>query len=360
MNSPIVIDCRCHERPSGGSVPVLKAGVVPDLMSGLWTVLDSFSDKISKAWLKAIIIDPKELRITSVEELESVLARLDKRADEFTSSPIFDDFEELVGVAYATGALLIRARKRGEKGVRRGWAEKMEPLPPFEKMEPLPPLRKKLDDVPIEISDFDFSLSDERALTQLRRHSTLWIRDGAGRPYSSPAVSRAIRERASQMVDEGLDPEFIGQELLGDVERIYGVGSFSDKSAMYWGGVVDYAGTISAVRGQVNTMVDLGVERYEIVNPMDERTTPICQQLNGKVYLVDRARDHFNRLDGATTVDEVKAIKGFTGRLPDSLTLPTGSDPKSIEERSGELSRLGLLVPPFHFRCRSFLDISEV
>ena len=162
------------------------------------------------------------------------------------------------------------------------------------------------------------------------------------------------------MVEEGLDPEFIGQELLGDVEGIYGVGSFSDKSAMYWGGVVDYAGTLSAVRGQVNTMIDLGVERYEIVNPMDERTTPICQQLNGKVYLVSRARDHFARLDEATTVDEVKAIKGFTGRLPDSLTLPTGGDPKSIEERSSELSRLGLLVPPFHFRCRSFLDISEV
>lgn len=352
MSSPIVIDCLCRRGQGTGSTPVLKAGVVPDLMDGLWTVLDGFSKKISEAWRKAIIIEEKDLRISSLRELDSVLSRLDKRAKDFSSSPIFEDFDELVGVAYATGALLTRARYEGEKGVRVGWR--------VQKMEPLPPLQKKLDDIPVEISDFEFSLADERALSQLRRHSTLWVRDNSGIPYRSAQVSQAIRARASEMVDQGLDPDFIGQELFGDVESLYGVGTFSDKSAIYWGGVVDYAGTISAVRGQINTMSELGVERYEIVNPMDERTTPICQQLNGKVYLVSRAVDHFALLDGASTVDEVKEIKGFAGSLPPSLSLPTGNDPKSIEDRSDALSRLGLLVPPFHFRCRSFLDISEV
>jgi hypothetical protein len=188
----------------------------------------------------------------------------------------------------------------------------------------------------------------------------LWIRDSSGVPYRSAPVEQAIKDRAEEMLSQGLSPELVGQDLFLDAERLYGVGTFAGKSSMYWGGVVDYAGTLSAVRGQLDTMAELGITRYEIVNPMDERTTPICQQLNGKVFLVNRALNHFNALDGATSVDEVKEIKGFTGSLPPSITLPTANDPASVDERSRVLEREGLLVPPFHFRCRSFLDISEV
>ena len=106
-------------------------------------------------------------------------------------------------------------------------------------------------------------------------------------------------------------------------------------------------------------MVDLGITRYEIVNPMDRRTTPICQSLNGKVLLVSTARDHLVKLDGANSVSEVKSIKAFASSIPSALTLNDKTDNRSVQSRSRQLGRAGLVVPPFHFRCRSFLDISE-
>lgn len=342
MSSPVVIHCSCGSNHASPRF-IRKAGVVPDLMNSLWGIMDSFSKTLHEAWLKALIVTAGDFRIGSISALNATLRRINGKAKDFTSSPVFDDFNELIEVSYAVGCLITRARHEGEKAVSTGWR-----------------VSKKLEDVPAVVTDFDFNLENQEAITQLKRHMTLWIRDSSGVAYRSASVEQAIKDRAEEMLSQGLAPELIGEDLFLEAERLYGVGTFAGKSSMYWGGVVDYAGTLSAVRGQLDTMAELGITRYEIVNPMDERTTPICQQLNGKVFLVSRALSHFTALDGATSIDEVKEIKGFTGNIPPSITLPTANDSASVEERSRLLEREGLLVPPFHFRCRSFLDISEV
>ncbi len=108
--------------------------------------------------------------------------------------------------------------------------------------------------------------------------------------------------------------------------------------------------TNGRVRGQVRSFVDIGVTRYEIVNPMDRRTSPICQFMNGRVFTVREGASQIESIAGATDPETVKKEHPWM----------SAKAAGAIHGRGGDraLARAGLSLPPYHFRCRTTVDIS--
>jgi hypothetical protein len=88
-----------------------------------------------------------------------------------------------------------------------------------------------------------------------------------------------------------------------------------------------------------------GQGSFTVVNPMDEKTSPICQYLNGMVFDLSDAVNQVEKLIG-TSPEDIGDVTPFltfddvAGKTPD------------------ELVSLGVTTPPYHFNCRSWAVFS--
>lgn len=194
-----------------------------------------------------------------------------------------------------------------------------------------------------------FDLFDEQAVIQLQDDQMLWI----GVHYDKN-VRDTVRESVKPGVVEGVSRTEAGRrvaEAVGkQLRKITVPGGFNGSDAKYFEGLAANTATNSRVRGQLRSFVDVGVTRYEIVNPMDDRTSPICVEMNGKVFTVNEGASLIAKVSGATNPDQVKEAHPWV----------SVSEAKSIYKSGGEraLAKAGLSLPPYHFRCRSTVDIS--
>ena len=191
-----------------------------------------------------------------------------------------------------------------------------------------------------------FDLHDEAAVQALQDDQMLWI----GRHYDAN-VRESVRSAVKPSVLEGVSgieagkrvAEKIGQQL----RKVTVPGGFNGSDAKYFEGLAANTATNARVRGQVRSFVDIGVTRYEIVNPMDTRTSPICQFMNGRVFTIREGASQIESVAGATTPEQVKeGHPWISAKAAKSLG----------NERA--LARGGQALPPYHFRCRTTVDIS--
>lgn len=193
-----------------------------------------------------------------------------------------------------------------------------------------------------------FDLFDEQAVMQLHDDQMLWI----GVHYDRN-VRDTVRESVKPSVTEGVGRREAGKRVQEAVALQLGKvtvpGGFNGSDAKYFEGLAANTATNARVRGQVRSFVDIGVTRYEIVNPMDRRTSPICQFMNGRVFSVPEGASQIERVSGATTPDQVREAHPW---IPMSKV-------KAIGGGNRGLAKAGLALPPYHFRCRSTVDISS-
>lgn len=194
-----------------------------------------------------------------------------------------------------------------------------------------------------------FDLYDEQAVIQLHDDQMLWI----GSHYDRN-VRDSVRESVQPSVLEGVSRREAGKRVAEAIATQLGKitvpGGFNGSDAKYFEGLAANTATNARVRGQVRSFLDIGVTRYEIVNPMDRRTTPICAFMNGRVFTVRDAASLIETVSGATTPEQVKSAHPW---LSFSKVQQIG--------KGGEraLANAGLSLPPYHFRCRTTIDVSE-
>jgi hypothetical protein len=194
---------------------------------------------------------------------------------------------------------------------------------------------------------FSFDVVDERAIEKLGKQELWWIGDA----YKN--VAPTIREAVEPKVVGGMSRKVGGdlvakliQERLADFRIPNG---FKGSSERYFEGLAANAVTAARVGGQLGSFIKLGVTSYELVNPMDSRTSDICNELNGTVFQVADAGAQLEKLGKAQTPDQFKAIKPW-------LSLDKISS--LVSRGAGALSKAGQMFPPFHFRCRTTVDVS--
>jgi len=76
--------------------------------------------------------------------------------------------------------------------------------------------------------------------------------------------------------------------------------------------------------------------------------------MNGKVFSVEVAVNHIEKLSGATDPDFVKANHPWLSFKQVQAISPQAGH---VSKRDSDaLARAGIPLPPFHFRCRTTVD----
>jgi len=201
-----------------------------------------------------------------------------------------------------------------------------------------------------------FNTMDEEAVAWLKESQVFWLGE-----HFDPITVQLIRDYSMTEL-EGLPGKEAGAKLRDVAEAMYGVGAFADRGQWYFQGTAVNASTTARVTGTIRQMQKIGVTRYEIVNPMDERTTEICRDMNGKVMEVSAAAGVLDDLMKAKDPGAIKDIHGWDPRgykdqfdkigidITAGSPFPTGKDK--------DIAKLGFALPPYHFMCRTTVDIS--
>lgn len=200
-----------------------------------------------------------------------------------------------------------------------------------------------------------FDLYDESAIQALMDDQMFWI----GRHYEEN-VRRVLRKTVAETVVAGLGRDEAGRKLrevlTRELAHVSVPRGFRGTQDSYFEMLSANAATTSRVRGQIRSFVDIGVTRYEIMNPQDSRTSTICWLLVGKVFEVEHAVQQIEREAGATSPDQIKQLHPF---LSPNVVQGLTSRGHVSDKDSSDLAKIGLALPPYHERCRSTIDISD-
>ena len=326
-----------------------QKGVTPDsILTELWTKQEAFAKSIDKLW--QTYMNPVVGRFEKARSGFLDLARAaDKRALRFGDQKSFvDASDRFINDTYILGALFIQERDKQ-----------------FQELSKVPEVDGtfRIDKAAAEtkaIAEYSLSLADESAIENLKNVHQTWFTDKTGAVYANNSFVKS----AKKLIEEGKSGIEVAADLSKAVQQHYGIADAAQKGLNYWAGVAEHTATSAGIAGQLNTLKGLGWSRYVVVNPVDERTTKVCQQMNGKTLVVNHGVANLEATLAAKTPNEVKAASPFvSGGSAKALESAMGSklgigDKDLSTEQSLALSKAGFATPPYHFRCRSFIDIS--
>lgn len=194
-----------------------------------------------------------------------------------------------------------------------------------------------------------FDVLDKRAVATMGRQQVMWL----GTHYSSN-VAPVVRNAVKPAMVAGLGRVEAGKRVREEVAeklRVFSAPTgFRGTDAKYFEGLAANVTTLARVRGQLESFARVGVTTYRIVNPMDSRTSQVCIQMNGQTFTVKEGMDQIGRLDKATTPDQVRAAHPWGSAAQVKELIGRGG---------GALGKAGFAFPPYHFRCRSTVDIED-
>lgn len=178
------------------------------------------------------------------------------------------------------------------------------------------------------------NLVDVRADAWARRDGMYWIGE-----HFNKKISGVMRDKIPEFIQSGTGRVEAGKQL----EALFGETYERNKS--YWTGLAATAINRSRCFGAVAGYEEAGVESYEIVAMMDERTSPICRFMNGKVFYV---KDAVNVRDAIINAKKPADVKTSHPWLPFKVAQNMSNE---------ELAAAGFVVPPFHFHCRTTMVV---
>lgn len=181
----------------------------------------------------------------------------------------------------------------------------------------------------------EFTVADERAAAWLRRDTMFWV----GNAWDHKLGGMIARE-ARRLVGIGGSRKELGDRLRQKLDQRFA------RPQAYW----ELVGAAASVRarsyGAVSGMESAGVKTFRFRAIMDERTSPICREMNNRTWTIETARQHVDDMIATQSPEDVKDVAPWVA-------------PSEVQGASdADLASLGVLLPPLHGRCRSFI-VSE-
>jgi len=188
-----------------------------------------------------------------------------------------------------------------------------------------------------------FSLVDQDAVAALSRSGLWWI----GEHYGDALDTGRLLSEVEGMIRDGMGRVDGGARLRA------AWGAEFHRSDAYWRGLASTVATRSRSFGALSGMEATGATVYEYTNPLDERTSDVCEALNGTRFTVKGGVELRERLIGADPASSPEAWKAISPwpKLRDVL------GPNDLPLPSSELQAKGIAWPPLHFHCRSSIDV---
>ena len=190
-----------------------------------------------------------------------------------------------------------------------------------------------------------FNLVDKKALKVLNQHNIYWVGENYGNN-----LYQSVQKIGNEIIAQGLSKTEAGklfEQELSDKLQKYG--------SQYWEGFANHVVTRSREMGRVEGYVKANITRYEIVAVIDDRTSPICIEMNGRIFEVERAVGLRDAIINADNPKDVKDIAPW--RTPEQIAADAGVE-KMADIDTADLPP-GMELPPYHFRCRTRTVVSE-
>lgn len=192
--------------------------------------------------------------------------------------------------------------------------------------------------------DISYNLADRRAINILNKQNLFWIGE-----YYNEQSRDIMQNEFNRMFAEGITRNEIAELLattLDDGNR---------RALNYFRGFTEHAASRVRSVGQITGYEKANIEYAQVVATLDDRTTEICREMNGRLIPVRIMSEVKNDLVSIETegrsVDEVKDdLKRIVPFWNDKNTKDqiSGRDTKNILQHHRELS-----MPPYHWRCRT-------
>lgn len=184
----------------------------------------------------------------------------------------------------------------------------------------------------------DWNIVDEDALYWLENHHMYWIGNYYDRQVSS-ALSRYVHEG----LQEGLGRAEIGTRMKNFFNTYVGVTSRPDS---YWRGLAANGMNRARNFGLVQGYVELNIQYLEILAVLDERTSEVCKEMNGKRIPVADAVVQRDTLMAMQDPEDVRLVSPF-------VQLSDIQNENGRTKAISDLSAMGVTMPPYHFNCRT-------
>ena len=198
-------------------------------------------------------------------------------------------------------------------------------------------------------------------LSQVDREGVAALRETTSLFFAPEYERQAARftERARKRLADGLERGAGRVEIARDLREEFAASAIHDR---YWQTVAAVHTNRARSFSSASSYLDAGVTRYEVQAVLDERTTPICEFMDGKIFEVGRAIDQFQAFEAADNLDQIKdQIMPFMRVKGNDIVLPSGSRVAEITADRGfarpmsdkSLNEEGIHMPPYHFGCRT-------
>lgn len=199
-----------------------------------------------------------------------------------------------------------------------------------------------------------FDVVDEEVVAAVSESQVHWI----GEHYDE-SVRIVVADSVRQTLKTGVSRKVAGERIQAAVreslDKIKTPTGFFGTSKEYFKGLAANAATVTRAHGQLRSFDLAGVTRYEIMNPQDEKTCPVCSHMDGKIFKVSHGVRQMEAEMEAETPDAMKKIHPWL-----SLKALKAISPKSGAVGSKDAASLadaGFALPPFHFICRCTVDM---
>jgi hypothetical protein len=105
--------------------------------------------------------------------------------------------------------------------------------------------------------------------------------------------------------------------------------------------------------GFLSTAMEQQITHYQVNEVMDNRTCPVCREMDARVFTVSQGVQHAMNIMQNDDPDSVRMIAPWPNQSNKEATKATVA---SIGGKtSGELAQSGLSLPPYHPSCRGFI-----
>lgn len=206
-----------------------------------------------------------------------------------------------------------------------------------------------------------FDVIDDEAIAALQGQQILWI----GEHFDENLAAGIQTTARETMLEAGQNRAVAGrlmQERMADqFAHVRTPGGFNGSVEQYFEGLAANAATVARAHGQLSSFMRVGATRYEIVNPRDRRTCPVCAHMDGKTFTTQQGADQMFAELKAESPDDIKQIHPWHSKkeLDKISSKPGQMKGKAGAKDSADLSNAGFSIPPFHFRCRCAVDIDS-
>lgn len=206
---------------------------------------------------------------------------------------------------------------------------------------------------------YSFQLIDKRAVEALGRENPFWVDTLYDRHLSAriSEIGRVLVVEEGLGVNEGavamrraLERELAlrgGGLPLADVVPSRYAGNVAEYTRILTSNVANRARNFSAI----SSYTDAKIERYRITAILDDRTSEICQYMNGKEFTVESGRDLMERMID-TDPEGLKEVHPWVSA--DRARKIAGKG--TVAQQNTRLASGGLNLPPYHGRCRTLVE----